>query len=672
FRGRAEWDSGKTTFWDGRMLVAGPNRYAASAAYGEQGVWRIAGFVDAFTRSHTETARTPFEGAGTSSLTLPSSWTSTASALNLAGLRQPLNPLELKTDWRTAGGEVVLAPRNGFELRFKFEHRDRNGLRESSLNFGHEANFPSAVFFPYAIDYSTDRVNAALAYAADGLSWDVSYGYHAFNDAKDSMLVQNPYARSTGIPWPGGAFAGFPRSFAQYSTPPDSVAHRFAVTGSWVAAPRTRVSLRVSRTVQKQNEPFLPYSPVQQLVVTTPRPRASLDGKIRKTFANVSITSREIENVDLAASYTLDDRDNLTPIDLYNYIPGDAQDQAVPFVPGVSRYIRFNLPHSFKFQKAKAEIGYRPIAGTRISLNYTGDFKDRDYQQVAESNEHAITAKVQSTFESASGWISASHVRRNGSPYDDAVAWDASHAANYLAAGPQNQSIEYELLFRHYLADRKRSVVRAGYTVDVIPEFAVSASLGRARDRYQESRFGLRQSRSLIAGFDAVYNARDLVTVVAYYTYERFTFDQKGYYIATNRENDPAQEWTARTKDATHTVGGQVDWQAVPDKLKLSGLFTRSDGGNAIDVQATGFVPLARVSALPDVVERTTRAGLSAEYAFKPDLAIRLGYAHEKHITRDWAYDNTPIAPVSQLIGAGIVSPRYSAHVVTVATRVAY
>lgn len=672
FRGRGDWDSGQTTFWDARTLVANRNRYVASAAYGEQGVWRISGFVDAFTRFQTESARTIFEGAGTNNLNLPSSWTGGASALLLAGLRNPLNPIELKTDWRTIGGDAIYAPVPGYELRISAMHRDRDGLRANGLAFGPEANFPSGTFFPMPVNYRTNRVSAALTFADRGITWNLRYEFHRFDEENEFVLVQNPFSRSVGAPWPGGAFAGFPISFAQYSTPPDSVAHRFSAGGTWTVAPRTRLTARVSHTIQKQNEPFLPYSPVAQLVVIDPVPRASLDGKIKKTFANIALTSREWDSVDLAASYTYDDRDNLTPIDLYNYIPGDSQDQARPFIAGVSRYIRFNLPHSFKFQKIRAEAGYRPAQGTRISLAYTGDFKDRDYQQVAESNEHSIVVKALTTFERASGWVSAAYIRRGGSDYIDDVAWNASHTTSYLNAGPQNRSIEYPLLFKYYLVDRKRNEYKAGVTFDASDALTFSASGGHARDRYHKSLFGLRRSESMIANADAAYVIRDVLTVSAFYSYERYTFDQKGYYITSQNLNNPQQEWTANSRDTARTGGAQVDWQAVPDQTKLTASYVISDGAANTDVQATGFTLLARVAPLPEVAQRTQQASVGLEHAFKPDLAVRIGYAWEKHTTRDWAYDNVAIAPVSQLIGSGIVSPRYSAHIVTVATRVRY
>lgn len=670
--GRPLWDSGAIRYWEADVLLKGPDRYAVSAAIGDQGSWRMAAFHDAFTRFVTESARTPFDGAGTTRLVLPTNWNSTASSLAFNQLLPNLKPLELKTDWRTTGSTFVLAPKNGYELRIRMEHREREGLKPHSLSFGPEANFPVGVFFPLPIDFTTNRLTAALAFVGQRSSWEVSYGLHEFHDDDTSVLVQNPFARSLGLPWPGGAFAGFPFANAQYSTPPNSVAHRFALTGTYAVTPRTRLTARLSHTIQKQNEPFLPYSPTAQLVVRTPVPRASLDGKVRKTFANIGISSRDIDNADFTASYTFDRRRNLSPIDLYNYIPGDSQDQATPAVAGVSRYIRYNLPHSFDFQKVRAEAGYRPTARTRLSLAYTGDFKERDFQQVLHSNEHTVTAKALTTFERASGWISASYVRRGGSDYEDAVAWDASHTTNYLNAGPQNQSIEYPLLFKYYLADRKRTEVKGGLTFDVTEQVAFSASAGRARDDYYKSLFGLRKSRSLIASADVSYALSNIVTATAFYSYERYSYDQKGYYIFNTNLTNPSQEWTARNRDAVNSAGARVEWHAMPDKLKVTTLYTLSDGSTDIDVAATAFTPLATVAPLPDVIAKTHHVGLEGEYRFKPDWSVIVGWVYEDHVTRDWAYDNVAIAPVAQILGSGIVSPHYSAHVLTLATKVAF
>jgi MtrB/PioB family decaheme-associated outer membrane protein len=408
------------------------------------------------------------------------------------------------------------------------------------------------------------------------------------------------------------------------------------------------------------------------LIVATPVPRQSFDGKVNKTFANIALSSREWEGADLAASYTFDRRHNISPMDLYSYIPGDSQDQAQPSVPGVSRYIRFNLPHSFRFQKLKAEAGYRPVSGTRLSIAYLGDFKKRDFQQVAKSSEHTVTAKALTTVEQGSAWVSAAYIRRSGSKYIDNVSWNASHTLNYLNGGSQNQSIEYPLLFKYYLADRKRSEFKGGMTFDAGEHLAFSASGGRARDNYFRSLFGLRRARSLLADGDVSYSIENLLTASAYYSYERFSFDQKGYYIATLNLSNPSQEWTARNRDSVNTAGARLEWRVIPDRLNFSASYSVSEGTTAIDVQATGFVPLANVVPLPDAYDRTHHLGIKADYRLRPDLSLQAGYVFENHLTRDWAYDSVSITPVSQLLGSGIVSPRYNAHVVTVATHLAF
>ena len=119
------------------------------------------------------------------------------------------------------------------------------------------------------------------------------------------------------------------------------------------------------------------------------------------------------------------------------------QDQQQPIVFGGSRYIRYNLPHSFTFHQAKAEFGYRITPRTRLSVAYTGDFRTRTYQEVSKTDEQTVRAKAQTTFAKGSIWIAQTFANRTGSDYLDYVAWNASHTDQYLALGPQNQSIEY-------------------------------------------------------------------------------------------------------------------------------------------------------------------------------------------------------------------------------------
>ena len=657
------WDSGDGTFWDAAFDIRGFDMLSLYGRYGTQGRWSLSAFYESFVRSYTETAQTPFNGAGGASLILPDDWRSNISSTGFSTLEDSLKPLELKVKWRTVGGDFVYIPADGYEMRFQFSDRNRKGTRGQNLAFGHEGNFPVGVFFPQPVDYDTNQFTASASYMSKRWQWTAAYNLSVFTNNVAAVEVQNPFARSLGTPWPAGAFAGYPFAVGQYGLPPDSSAHRLSFNGGLTLSPKTRLRLSATYTVQKQNDEFLPYTITPQLLVPDPLPRASLNGKVHKTHIKASFSSRDVSGFDLSASYVFDDRNNTSPINVYSYIPNDAQDQVQPLIPGNSRYIRLNLPHSFKFHKIRAEAARRLSSRTRVTLTYSGDFKTRNFQQVSKTKTHAMKAKVQSSFDVGSAWLSLTYSDRNGSEYNDALPWDLSHTESYLAASPFNRSIEHPLLRKYNLADRSRFEAKSSISVSPTTHFGFTVTGGFSKDTYSNSSLGLRKAESLILSADASYVLADHVTASGFYSFEHYKSDQNGYLIFGPNRDNPDQEWRVDNKDSVHTAGITVDWQVRPDELSLGAPYQLSDGTNSTDVITQTFNILTETAPLPNAKEITHNIGLHGSYAFKPETTLRLGYTLEWHRSRDWQFDDIGFAPVPQILGSGVLPPRYTAHI---------
>lgn len=673
FSGGDAWNSDGKRFWDASVNMYGFDTLAMQARAGQQGAWRMGLSYDSFVRTISDTARSPFWGVGSDRLTLSANWITGASSLQFAQLSATGKPVPLSVSWRSMGGDFVLTPREGYEIRLQVGYRNREGLRPQSLAFGQEGNFSVGVFFPQPIDYDTHTAALSLSYVDPKLQVTGSYTMSLFTSAVESITVPNPYSRSLssapGAAWPGGAFAGYPIAVGQFALPPDSAAHQVLVTGGYAVTPKTRITLRLSYTLQTQDDAFFPYTANNQLLVRDPLPRTSLDGKVRKTHIALNVGSREWRNVDLSARYTLDRRRNLSPMDVYSYVANDAQDQIRPIIPGNSRYIRLNLPHSFTFHQAKAEAGYRVLPRTRVSVAYTGDFQKRDMQQVARTTEHSFRAKVLTTFASGSAWAASGYATRNGSRYDDAIAWELSHTQAYLSSAPSARSIEQPLMRKYNLADRRRIEAKTGFTMDVVPNVALSAAAGISGDDYLRSPIGLTSSRALNADSDLSYAAGGGLTASLFYGYERIRANQNGYLIFDTVQGNPLRNWNVKNLDHVHSAGARLSWQARPDVLKFDASYTLSDATSRIRVTSyRGFLGTAS-SPLPAARDITHTGTLVGEYAFRPATALRLGYTVARHTSRDWQYANLGLAPVAQVLGSGIEPPRYTAHMVWMTTR---
>jgi len=666
------WNKGGK-FWEGSVGLAGFDTVSAQVKGGERGRWRTGVAYDGFTRAISDTARTPFINAGPDRLTLAPGWITGASSLQFSSLNATARPVDLKVAWRNVDGDFVLVPHPGYEVRLHFGYRKREGLRPQGLSFGHEGNFPVGVFFPQPIDYDSHQGGLSVAYADAKLQVNAAYNVALFTSGLNSITVPNPYSRSLstapGMIWTAGAFAGYPLAIGQFALPPDTAAHQVSLTGGYAVAPKTRATLRLSYTLQTQNDRFLLYTANTLLSAPEALPRPSLNGKVHKTHIAFNITSREWKDLDLAAGYIFDDRRNVTPMDIYNYVAGDVQDQVRPVIPGNSRYVRLNLPHSFKFHQAKLEAGYRLLPRTRLSLSYKGDFQERDKQQVAYTGEHAFKAKVQSTFAKGTAWISGGYASRDGSRYDSAVAWDLSHTQAYLNSAPSARSIEQPLMRKYNLADRRRTEAKGGLTFDASTAWVISLSGGYAKDDYYRSPVGLRASKSFTLDGDVAYVFDKTLTASLFAGIERVRADQAGYFIFDTVSGNPDRDWNVRNLDDVASAGARVSWQVRPDTFKLDGSYTVSDGTSRHRVQSfQGFLRTTS-SQLPAARDITHVGTVSGEFALKQNTALRLGYTLARHSSRDWQYAGMGLAPVAQILGSDIRPPRYTAHVVWLTTR---
>ena len=661
------WNGAAAKFWDAEADIAGFDMRSVRGRYGEQGKWRLGAAYDAFTRAYTEHAYTPFDGVGGTTLTLPLNWVSAPSSAGFATLERNLKAAKLRVEWQTVAGDFVATPFPHYEVRLRTSYRIRDGLRPQSLPFGQEGDYAVGVFFPQRVDYRSSEIAGSVGYTDRRLQWNIGYTFSAFSDQIDATKVHNPYSRSLGFVWPAGVFAGYPNAVGQYSSPPDSSAHQILGTLGYSITTTTRLTARASYIIQNQDDPFLPYTANPFLSVPTPLPRPSLQGSIHKTNVALGLTAQPLERLDVSARYKFDDRDNRSPMDVYNYVANDVQNQ-VPLTPGASRYIRLNLPHSFTFHDAKIEAKYRIAPRLSLSLGYDGDFQYRTNQQVAYTGEHAMRAKLLGTFANGSGWISYRYATRTGTQYDDALPWDLSHTRVYLAASPNNQSIEHPELRKYHLANRDRQEARAGATFDATQAVAVNFSGGYSATTYPDSRLGLSKYNTLLLDADISYAPASGVTASAFYTFERMLSRQNGYILGNGNLTNPQQYWQAGNRDTTHTIGLRADWRPVSGKYKAGVSYDLSLGGMRTDVESNPFVIYTVTAPLPDTREITHNFGLKAEYAVRVDTTVRIGYNFQRHVSRDWQYDLS-IAPVAQVLGSGITPPRYTAHVVSLTTR---
>jgi MtrB/PioB family decaheme-associated outer membrane protein len=390
-RGGAAYDSDSALRWRLNLRNLGLDNRSAAFEIGEQGRYRVDLGFDELRRQRSDTYRTPYLGAGTNTLTLPSTWlvplvprvNGTAPALGVAGganarglspavtsssalvsgvLTAP-TPAQLSTANAIQAADLPLfqsvdlstkRTRYGIGLSYEIDrrwqanasltHENRVGLKPMGTVTRY-TNADLSATIPDLIDQSTEQVNLGLTYLGDGLTLNAAYYGSAFVNHVPSMSWAN---------W------AFPGNVQTMSTAPDNQFHQFSLNGNAVLVPGTRLSASLSYGRSTQNEAFLTDSGTPLV------PVASLQGLVVTQGATLKLSSRLAKDLQAVLAYRFDERDNRTPVNTYGfYDAGEAKTGTSLFTAafpaaalGANANINANRPYSRRSNQVSADADY--------------------------------------------------------------------------------------------------------------------------------------------------------------------------------------------------------------------------------------------------------------------------------------------------------------------------
>jgi MtrB/PioB family decaheme-associated outer membrane protein len=395
----------------------------------------------------------------------------------------------------------------------------------------------------------------------------------------------------------------------------------------------------------------LPYTVNPALVITTPLPRDSLNGEINTAYVNLRVTSHPWDDVHLRAGYVFDDRDNQTPIALYNYVRTDAENQNTASLGRM----RYNLPYSFTTNKVDVEGDYDFTPTTTGTLGYAFENINRTYQEVKDTRENTISARFKTMpVDFATVTLNGSAGRRRGTNYDCTTFGDVGFPP------PGEGCIIDPELRKDYEANRNR--FRWGNTLNLMPaaDYSVGIKTDFVRDHYTDSLLGLQNRDTDSFSVDASTTAIPDVSLYGYYTLFLVTQRQLG----TNSGGDPTAHYQVREYDTVNTIGTGFDWTAIPDRLNINFDYLFQFATTEYDFRNG---PSITTQPLPDLKTRYQSASILGTYHIQKDVALKLGYQFEWFQTFDWAYTNVALSQVNNVLGMGGVgigtSEDYVAHI---------
>jgi hypothetical protein len=326
-----------------------------------------------------------------------------------------------------------------------------------------------------------------------------------------------------------------------------------------------------------------------------------------------------------------------------------------------------------------AEAGYRLGPQTKFILNDTYEYYYRTYADTEVTNTNRISAKLRGPVTDwAFGTLSAAWENRIAQQYNANADWTL--LCNNCNTEPANL-----LVFN--MVSRNHEEVKGTIDLSPVENFTTTLMVKFANDRYPAG-YGLQNNRNLVVGPDVYWQVNSTVSAHAFYTYQQLFYEQTSIYQSPNPPGTPAPSptntqfsvpWNLHTTNNVQTFGVNVDWQAIPDKLKfgLDYNFAYGDTGYLMGegvvafggaITSPTFIPSITLQQLPDVKSMLSSISLHGEYTFLPNTTLLFGYAWERFTYSDFMV-GTPATTFANGFLPGTLAPNESIHVVSAAVR---
>jgi len=616
-------DSGRWTSIEARNL--GLDNRDVRFTVRQLGQWKVYQEYSEITRHDPRTINTGLAGAGTA-----------APAVNLIspGAGSDLN-LELQRKAMSLGGSVRFD--NGLQLQVDFKNEEKSGARMFARGFACSATWVAAgvctastsqyalLLLPEPINSTMRQLDAKLTYSGD--NWLLTSGYYG------SFYTNEYGALTPSVPgtllYPGASGAAAAPTVMDagligalslpMALPPDNQAHQLYVTGNYRFTPRTQATFKYSFTHATQDESFLGMG-----LANAPAGVSSLGGVVNTTLTQVGLTSRPTSRLSLLANVRYEDKDDRTPIALYNI------ENATTFT---------NNHNSHKRLAGKLEGSYRLPSDLRATVGVDYESMDRGFP-VSTTDIAGITALRQKTEETGyrlelrramsetlTGAIGVSQSNRTGSDYTRLIAGFPTISGAGLSA-----TTTTSLVVPYTMTDRERSKVKLTATWVPTDRTSLQFWVEDGKDKYDPPNpgntahpdKGLLENGLRFYNVDGTYALSDAWKLNAYYSRGDQTIHvnhSTGYSMAWQDLSDTFGLGFTGNPSSRYRIGGDLSY--VKEK-------------NVYEQEATAWISAGNLTALttngqlPEVKFQQTRIRLYGEYLLQKNASIRADLVHQR------------------------------------------
>ncbi len=584
---------------------------------GMQGKYRLTVGYDDSIKLKSNTAATPYEGVGTSTLSLPAGWVNANSSSDMTSLATSLHQVELKTRRQKVSFGAAIQQDNNWNYAVDFSREHRDGKHGTAGAF-----FFRSAELVMPIDYITDELDITASYTGKKLQTQLAYYSSLFSNNNQSLIWQNAFT-----PLVTGS------ENAELATSPNNEFHQISINTGYQITHDTRGMATIAIGRMRQNEAFSD-STLNTSLGAPPLPRNSLNGKIATLNANIKLHSKISDRLRVNATFQHDERDNKTPQANYVWASSDS------FLTAP----RTNLPYSFDNNSTDVKADYHLSEAVKLSAAIEHDINKRTFQEVERTTENTLWGKIKiRTDDKTDVALKYAHIDRDASEYTPVPAID----------GAQNP-----LMRKYNMTNRKADNV--SLHVNRAPYIHTQYSIGLDYENsdYDETSIGLTESESIRFNTDVNYTVTENSNVYFFYSREKINSEISG------SQSFSLPDWSGRNEDDITTIGLGINHSSMENKLNLGMDFILTRSSGEIEISTT-----PEQAAFPELISKLDSLKLYADYKLKDDLTLSAAYWLESYDINDWAIDDVSETSVSSLLGFGDDNPTYNVSAVMLSLR---
>lgn len=566
------------------------------------------------------TGLTVFSGVDSTRLTLPPSWIPADTTGDMTQLSSSLHEVDIGTKRKRLGVGTRLHKINErWSARLGYDTETKEGTTQMAGAIGTAAGNARSALLPTPIDYTTNKLSAALGFLSDETQLDFAYEGSFFYNNPDELRWESPFDTTSSRSPLGGT-----------SLAPDNQYHKASLSGAHQLTPTTRFTGFASVGLMLQDESFEPDT-VNPGLTPNVQPKDSLDGEVYTYNALVNLSSRPMRGLKLGASYRMERRDNETDKNTYTYYINDSAG-AMSGSPTSDA----NDPYSYDKRTLKLDAGYRISRMANISGDLSRETFERSPSEVKETTEDKGRIRLRLTpLDNVQVSISGTKAKRDGTSY-------------------HTKPGENILLRKYNLADRDRTSGRLDVAYQPNDRLALSANFETSDDDYDDTVVGLTEAERRSVTLDASYHFSEALSGHAYAGREEYESKQAGSQVPDS------PDWFVKNEDTVDSFGLGLRWNKDA-RLEIGSEYVYSRTKGDTDMDSNNALP--PLVPFPDLETKLHSLRLYADYRVYKNTSVKFTYRYEKYDEDDWSLDGVNPATIPEVLVLGEQAPDYDQHV---------